>query len=74
MISPRSCATTATSTPSPSTVAQAANLFRRHVLPTLPVEYRQLRMLQMPSTSPAHARLRLAEKLVKWQTLAQEEP
>jgi double-stranded uracil-DNA glycosylase len=50
----------------------AANLFRRHVLPTLPVEYQQLRMLPMPSTSPAHARLRLADKLVVWRALAQD--
>jgi hypoxanthine-DNA glycosylase len=48
----------------------AATLFRRHVLPTLPEPWRSLRMLQMPSTSPAHARLDLASKTRAWQALA----
>jgi double-stranded uracil-DNA glycosylase len=48
----------------------AAALFRRHVLPGLPAPYRELEMRQMPSTSPAHARLRLADKQRAWSELA----
>jgi TDG/mug DNA glycosylase family protein len=52
----------------------AAQLFRRHVLPELAAPLRELRMLQLPSTSPAHARLRLADKRRAWAALAVDHP
>jgi hypoxanthine-DNA glycosylase len=48
----------------------AATLFRRHALPGLPARYRGLDMRQMPSTSPANARLTLAAKRRAWAALA----
>lgn len=47
----------------------AATLFRRHVLEELPAPYRTLPMLQLPSTSPANARLALADKRRAWSAL-----
>lgn len=47
----------------------AAQLFRRHVLPGLDASLRELPMLQLPSTSPAHARLSLADKQLAWSAL-----
>jgi len=48
----------------------AAQLFRRHVLPGLAAPLRELPMMQLPSTSPAHARLSLADKRRAWAALA----
>lgn len=48
----------------------AAQLFRRHVLPGLDASLRELPMLQLPSTSPANARLTLADKRRAWSALA----
>ncbi len=47
----------------------AAQLFRRHVLAGLAEPLRRLPMLQLPSTSPAHARLALADKRRVWAAL-----
>lgn len=47
----------------------AALLFRRHVLASLPAPYRDLPLLQLPSTSPANARLTLADKQRAWSAL-----
>jgi double-stranded uracil-DNA glycosylase len=47
----------------------AASLFRRHVLAGLPAAYRDLPMHQLPSTSPANARLTLQDKLRAWSVL-----
>lgn len=47
----------------------AAALYRRHVLHTLPARWRELPTLRLPSTSPAHARLTLEEKLRAWSQL-----
>lgn len=44
-------------------------LFRRHVLPV--VELAGIDVLQLPSTSPAHAGKTLAEKLAAWSVLRQ---
>ena len=44
----------------------AENLFRRHVLPAL--ENAGLRLLRLPSTSPAHAARGYEEKLAAWRT------
>jgi double-stranded uracil-DNA glycosylase len=48
----------------------AARLFHRHVLPGLGIAWRQIPMLRLPSTSPAHARLSLADKRRAWAALA----
>ena len=47
----------------------AANLFRRRVLPLLPATL-QLRLLTLPSTSPAHAGRSREQKLALWRELA----
>jgi hypoxanthine-DNA glycosylase len=47
----------------------AAQLFRRHVLPGLAAPLQELRMMQLPSTSPANARLTLADKRRAWSAL-----
>jgi len=44
----------------------AAGLFRRKVLPGLPVEWAALEMQALPSTSPAYASLRFEQKLARW--------
>lgn len=44
----------------------AAELYRRHVLPTLPAPAATLPRLSLPSTSPAHAMMAFDEKLVRW--------
>lgn len=41
-------------------------LYRRLVLPTLPAARRALPLIGLPSTSPAHASMRYAEKLRRW--------
>ena len=45
--------------------AKAEQSFRKHVLPTL--EYTELILEKLPSTSPAHAGMSLVDKLEKWQ-------
>lgn len=40
--------------------------YRRHVLPHLPAPFRDLPLRRLPSTSPAHAAMPLAEKQVHW--------
>lgn len=47
----------------------AVKLFRRHVLPGLDAPARDLPLVQLPSTSPAHARLSLAAKRRAWSVL-----
>jgi len=44
----------------------AAQLYRRHVLPTLPASLQAIRCETLPSTSPAHAAMRFEEKLERW--------
>ncbi|MDE2439648.1 MAG: DNA-deoxyinosine glycosylase [Betaproteobacteria bacterium] len=44
--------------------------FRRHVLPGL--DGRSIRMLRLPSTSPAHAARSYAEKLAAWSVIVAE--
>jgi double-stranded uracil-DNA glycosylase len=48
----------------------ATQLFRRHVLPGLAKPLQELRMLQLPSTSPANARLTLEDKRRAWAAVA----
>ena len=47
----------------------AARLFRRHVLPALDAPQQLLPQVQLPSTSPANARLSLAAKCRAWSVL-----
>jgi len=44
----------------------AAELYRRHVLPGLPVEFQALQSVTLPSTSPAHAAMTFEQKLERW--------
>jgi len=44
----------------------AAQLYRRHVLPTLPASLQDIRYETLPSTSPAYAAMRFEEKLARW--------
>jgi len=46
--------------------ATAHRLYRRQVLSTLSASARDLRLLRMPSTSPAHAAMSFAAKLEAW--------
>ena len=54
--------------------ATAQALYRRHVLPTLPVSLQQIPALRMPSTSPAHAALSLQRKAQQWKELLRLSP
>ena len=47
---------------------KAADLYRRHVQPSLAAEPS---VHALPSTSPAHAAMPLAEKLVRWSAVAE---
>lgn len=47
----------------------AATLYRRHVLPRLTGKSRELKAVQLPSTSPAHAGRTLQQKLKAWRQL-----
>lgn len=44
----------------------AAQLFRRKVLPTLSLNRENIQFATLPSTSPAHATMRMEEKLALW--------
>jgi double-stranded uracil-DNA glycosylase len=50
--------------------AKAAQSFKRHVLP-LNIVPKHIRLINLPSTSPAHAALSTEQKLKKWQVLAE---
>ena len=45
---------------------KAAELWRRQVAPGLPPDLAAVPTLRLPSTSPAHAGMPLAEKIVRW--------
>lgn len=45
--------------------ATAQQMFRRHVLPTLPTGGVP-KMVRLPSTSPAHAGMRVEQKVAEW--------
>lgn len=45
---------------------KSAQLFRRHILPSLDTGSRPLEFIALPSTSPAHAGMPYAEKLRRW--------
>lgn len=49
----------------------AARVFQKHVLPNLPEKIAErLTITPLPSTSPAHAGMRYAEKLAAWSVVA----
>ena len=50
---------------------KAADLYRRHVLPSLPATNRAIRYKTLPSTSPAHAAMPFEEKLTRWAAVLQ---
>ncbi|MFI4890132.1 MAG: DNA-deoxyinosine glycosylase [Steroidobacterales bacterium] len=47
----------------------AAQLYQRRVLPDLPARWQRIRLLTLPSTSPAHAGMPFAEKKRHWQAV-----
>jgi double-stranded uracil-DNA glycosylase len=53
--------------------ATAQAMFRRHVLPSLAVPL-PFDMLRLPSTSPAHAGMALADKLRAWRVVDPDHP
>jgi hypoxanthine-DNA glycosylase len=48
---------------------KAEELYRRFVLPGMSAEFAAIRYVSMPSTSPAHAGMPFAEKLVRWKKI-----
>lgn len=54
--------------------ATAAKLYRRHVLPDLAAPWQGLPRHTLPSTSPAHAALSLADKLAAWRCILEHLP
>jgi len=52
----------------------AAALFRRHVRPSLAPEWAAVETRVLPSTSPAHASLRLEHKLARWAAVLDRAP
>jgi len=53
---------------------KAEELYRRFVLPGLSADLAVIRHVSMPSTSPAHAGMPFAEKLVRWKTIKEKTP
>jgi hypoxanthine-DNA glycosylase len=49
--------------------ARAESLYRRHVLPTLDEDAARLSLRRLPSTSPAHAGMSLADKTAAWRAI-----
>ena len=49
--------------------AVAEKLYKKHVLPTLDRQFAYLEYLRLPSTSPAHAALKLEEKIEAWKVI-----
>lgn len=48
---------------------KAAKIYEDKVLPDLPANRRQIPLQVLPSTSPAHARMRFEQKLSNWQAV-----
>jgi TDG/mug DNA glycosylase family protein len=49
----------------------AEKLYKKHVLPTLDRRFDYLEYQRLPSTSPAHAALKLEEKIEAWKVIKQ---
>jgi TDG/mug DNA glycosylase family protein len=52
--------------------AKAEMVYRKHVLPELAGHQAEIKLQRLPSTSPAHASMSVAQKLKKWQVILQE--
>ena len=52
---------------------KAEEIFRRRVLPTLGARFAGIRYECLPSTSPAHAGMPLAEKLERWRRIEESD-
>lgn len=52
---------------------KAEHVYRRLVLPVLAPEFSHICYAGLPSTSPAHAGMTFAEKLVRWKVLKERE-
>ena len=48
---------------------KAEQLFKRHVLPTLDQSFKWISQVRLPSTSPAHASMKFAQKLQLWRQI-----
>ncbi len=46
---------------------KAEQIFKRYVVPNLDKSFKQLNQTRLPSTSPAHAAMKIEEKLQYWQ-------
>lgn len=53
---------------------KAEEIYRRFVLPGLSAGSAAMRYVSMPSTSPAHAGMTFAEKLVRWKKIKERAP
>ena len=53
---------------------KAEEMYRRLVWPGLSAEFVGIRYVSLPSTSPAHAGMTFAEKLVRWRTIKERSP
>ncbi len=49
--------------------AKAEAVYRKHVLSGLPAHQAEIKLQRLPSTSPAHASMSVAQKLEKWQVV-----
>ncbi len=49
--------------------AKAESVYRKHVLPALPDSYTHIALQRLPSTSPAHASMTVAEKARLWKVI-----
>lgn len=52
--------------------AKAEQTYMRHVLPTLPERFSRIRLVRLPSTSPANASIPLEVKLQRWEEVGQD--
>ena len=51
--------------------AKAEAVYTKHILPGLAAHQAEIELQRLPSTSPAHASMSVAQKLEKWQAILQ---